>query len=573
MRKLSIGLFATTAKSFYKKQIIECRNSWVKDCDRLGVSAIFCGGYHQDNDVEVVNLPNTGEDYNSVFVKQFKTMYYIWKHHTAEYYLLCGTDNYFVIDKLLKLVENFDPTKKYYAGKEGDIRHLNNGSIYFHSGGPGIILSHNLMSGLIEKLNLEAEYNQETLSCHEEWKNVAPSGLHYACDVALPYFIKLYYDDTIIEKVYGMLNCSHLGIYTSDVDYRGPFVKWKDIITCHDMNGGYIRHFHQYLHTISDKDRYNDWLIVVNKRDSFINNLTVDIEIIYDDPTQFITIMQQIVERTNYQYYMWLNLTDNMIRNEDWPQLKNILSLKINKISLCYQQYNSLPTNARICTDLVTGDRNSWLSLPRTTNIHNIIENNPQLFRLYYGDIYSVWINYDSLKIECNKIIHNFISKTRYYSNYKLCYSACRQLEKDYETGNAVILLPNFLTYIDDYYICCYYLGKFDKCWKILNIFNQLQEEYPKKIEDTVSFDHIINNTDFMFSHISQPIIVIEIEINNTFPNDLVNIFIDKGYKVFVFGNYSLTLASLIHSNPVVRPYNMRGKLALKNAKYILSLK
>lgn len=570
---LCIGLFCTTTKENYRKQIIECRNTWVKDCESLGIIVKFFGGYHDDQEVKVINLPATGEDYSSITNKQFKMMYYMTQHYPSKYYLLTGTDNYYVGKQLLNIISNFDDAKNYYAGGKGENRVIQGKTIYFHSGGGGLILSHNLMLALINILNIKEDYNSHILSFHEKWKLIAPDWLHVASDVALAYYIETLFPDTIIEIVPQMQGCSFLTTAINDTVkcWMCNGNKWDDIASCHYMESGHIRHFHQYLHGKNIKYNNPKWLIIAKVNDvsnhDFIFNCGAVVHCCSADYN--IDFIKNIINTKDYQYYMWINFTGGLITHQDIPQIQNIMKLKKKKINLCYQKYSRAKNNARICNDFITGAKEYWLQL-QSDDFHTLIEEGSPLINLYYADQLGVIINYDHLKVENNKIATEFVSAARNESSHQLCYNAAKDLSTDLYSGYATLSMEEHLTFIDDYYIACFYLQKYVECWEVLKMFDQLYDNYKDKFNQFFKIQHMINNTDHMLNHIKQPIIIIE--GNNVDTGKFVECFIKDGYKVFIFGNYEVTYDSLLHRNPVIRPFHARSQLNISSFKHIIKL-
>ena len=151
MNKLAIGLLATSTLEKYRKQITACKETWGQLAEKFKIPVFFFGGNHQDKEVPVTNLPDVEDGYDSCIYKQFLGHRYMYENHPSEFYYFGGTDNYVVVERLLKYLEGFDFNEPLYIGGHGAIRDIDGEKYHYHSGGAGFVLSHGLMRSYMTK--------------------------------------------------------------------------------------------------------------------------------------------------------------------------------------------------------------------------------------------------------------------------------------------------------------------------------------------------------------------------------------------------------------------------------------
>ena len=264
---LTIGAFTTTISEKYRKQIIACRETWVPICEENNVKVLFFGGYNKDPNVEVINLPGCQEDYNSATMKQYRMIWYLLNNHPSDYYLIVGSDNYVVVEKLLPFLKSLDLGKEYFIGGDGDYRDVSGRNTYFHSGGGGIILSYSVADKLCRFLRIEEEIHMVEPTFFTEWKKIVSAkpypNLIPACDVSIAYYIQLYFPDMEVLEAKGFYGTDPYRDWANGLYSPGyPQVDWNDIIVTHYLDPGAMEHFHRYtMNNIVDD--FSDWLLIV----------------------------------------------------------------------------------------------------------------------------------------------------------------------------------------------------------------------------------------------------------------------------------------------------------------------
>jgi hypothetical protein len=190
MTKLAIAVFGCTSVPRYYKEAEASLNTWANIAKKHNVPVLFYVGsaskpvtQFQDN---FVVMSNTADDYHSATPKAWFSMVDIYQKHSPEFIFSCGSDTYVEVDKLLKLLEQYNADEPLYIGGHGDVRQVLNHNVYFHSGGSGFLLSRAIMPQIVQH--------------YEKWQQLwgaicATPGagieyLHPACDVAVAYFVQ-----------------------------------------------------------------------------------------------------------------------------------------------------------------------------------------------------------------------------------------------------------------------------------------------------------------------------------------------------------------------------------------------
>jgi hypothetical protein len=216
----------------YKKQIEKINETWFKKAKTYPtIKCIYFLG--EDTTTNIINkdddtyvyLEGVGNDYLSASYKQFIGLEYIFKNYISKYVLCCGTDTYINIPKLVEYLEKFDSKESLYIGGHGCHRNLGE-SIYYHSGGPGVILSWPALSQLSVYLPTIMQEWIEICNKYSQFELIP------ACDVAISYFFKKKnMDIKIIIDNSVFFHCNYKGF---------PCHKWQPdiskIIGCHLMS-------------------------------------------------------------------------------------------------------------------------------------------------------------------------------------------------------------------------------------------------------------------------------------------------------------------------------------------------
>jgi hypothetical protein len=169
-----------------------------------------------------IYLDDVSNDYRSASYKQFLGLKYIHDNYKTKFVLCCGTDTYINIKKLDLLIRSYNPEENLYIGGWGCYRqiHPDTEKLYFHSGGPGFILSKTCLQKIYPRLE----------SILEEWLTICNKNnieLHDACDVCISYFLQLPEINVEVIKLPG-------NTFTNSA-YHWENIIIKDIISCHNM--------------------------------------------------------------------------------------------------------------------------------------------------------------------------------------------------------------------------------------------------------------------------------------------------------------------------------------------------
>jgi len=236
--ELIICIYACDKVPRYKDQILKILETWGSErSDRVKI--LFFLGEEQSEDWgdDFIHLPGVRDDYISASYKQFLGIKYIHDHYPMYRFLLCiGTDAFPVIDRLLDFLKDLDANKSLYIGGHGCHRRINDiyPRLYYHSGGPGFLLSRAAVDRLYPILDTAVEV--WTSICERNHLDLA-----YACDVAISYFV---HQDGGIQIVRhdGFFHCNHHGLpcHAHQIDKN-------NIFSCHSMSLEDVQDFFQYL--------------------------------------------------------------------------------------------------------------------------------------------------------------------------------------------------------------------------------------------------------------------------------------------------------------------------------------
>lgn len=223
--KLSICIMSTLINDKYKNQIRGCRETWSIDAEKEGIPVKYFCGNHKDNDFPfVTHLDNVIDDYLSATFKQYYGLQYLLNNDPADFYLVIGTDNYVNIDRILKMLEKYNPEHKLIIGGDGQYRNIYNCNSFFSFGGSGIILSHATL------IKLSPLFDDFLISWDNETNKNEYKYLKPACDVSLYYLAQK--NDIIVTFEPYMYPCTWIGDF-----YGTKFqsLQYNNIITCHFM--------------------------------------------------------------------------------------------------------------------------------------------------------------------------------------------------------------------------------------------------------------------------------------------------------------------------------------------------
>ena len=216
----------------YKNQIIKMKEIYDKIDNAFKNIKIlyFLDNKHSDSleDKNIIHIKNLNNDYISASYKQWFGLNYVYKYFNTKFVMCIGTDTFINIPKLLNFLKKFNPEENLYIGGHGCHRKILNTKIYFHSGGPGFILSKvclNKIHPYISNINIFMD----------EWIklcNISKSEyLIYACDVAMGYLAQRSDINSIIKKEKGFYHCNYKG-FPCHIN----MFSYENIISCHNMS-------------------------------------------------------------------------------------------------------------------------------------------------------------------------------------------------------------------------------------------------------------------------------------------------------------------------------------------------
>lgn len=244
--KIIICIFGCATIPRYKEEIMKINNTWGNLSNVSSVKILFFLGEEKVVDLEGENyiyLPNIKNDYLSASYKQHKGLKYIYDNYTCDYVLCCGTDTFINIPKLVNLLSKFHSSDSLYIGGHGDYRTIYNIPYFFHSGGPGFIMSFPCLKKMYPYL--------ENLT--DIWITICKESnineLNTACDVAISYFLHFLVKPEVIKLNTMFINCNYKG-YPCHLNQ----INMREIVSCHNMS-------------LSDSD---DFYSILEKNDYFV---------------------------------------------------------------------------------------------------------------------------------------------------------------------------------------------------------------------------------------------------------------------------------------------------------------
>ena len=230
---LIILVYACYTLDKYKNQIETINLTWGKKCETFSnIKILYFLGEEKINDfndtdcIKYINLHGIKDDYLSASYKQFLGMKYIYENYTPKFVFCVGTDTYLNIPKLISYTNNFDFTDCLYIGGHGCERQIGSNKYYFHSGGPGFIITHNVLKKIYSLLP----------NLMEDWINLCiENNIKYlipACDVAISYYLQQpNINVKIIKNDSSFFHCNYKGVPCHPLQ-----VNMRNIISCHLMS-------------------------------------------------------------------------------------------------------------------------------------------------------------------------------------------------------------------------------------------------------------------------------------------------------------------------------------------------
>jgi hypothetical protein len=146
---LIILIFACYTITKYKEQINILNETWVKKCSEYkNIKVLYFLGeqkidqFIDTQTIKYINLIGIKDDYFSASYKQFLGLKYVKENYNTKFIICLGSDTYLNIPKLLLYIKNFDHNDNLYIGGHGCVREICSKKYYFHSGGPGFIITY-----------------------------------------------------------------------------------------------------------------------------------------------------------------------------------------------------------------------------------------------------------------------------------------------------------------------------------------------------------------------------------------------------------------------------------------------
>ena len=535
--KFSIGLMACRVNRYYEDQMRACY-SWMRETDPDIKVKFLCGEKDHPSDPDdiikdrdVIYLPGVGADYMSATDKQFNGLLYLHQHFPADYYLIAGTDNYIVTDRLLGLMKEYDckPEDEAIVGSHCFYNgHL---KIHFFSGGAGLFITHAGMN------RLGPLFDQHKKGWEAFVTSKGASYLKPACDVSLFWLAEQYrnadppFKLINIDKIYGCRPHS-----TMCMEYTHPEFRWGSVVILHYIETeaqmkyvhstinvtNYPGHKIQIITQISDhteldfagKSTTPGIIWISSSRIAQVaNQAPSNYKINCCQDYNWIDLMERSVADP-YQLVVWLApslLTDQTERWMDDLRYNNRIA--DNK---CYLVASSGYPDLVISPDIMMGSGRiirivldlyrqmieETNQTDRSTLFKLLYNKYPEIFHLSFGPPQDVLSNllYPRNSI---KTVLEWVKQHRLISSHKITYLICSKIMEVIDTGN-LPLGSNTNNYTDtlvefaaEYYLSCWYNNRKDLCFKLIKLLVKWGQVASVRDSINKRIDYLINTTDF----------------------------------------------------------------------------
>ena len=244
---LVILVYACYTVEKYKQQIICINNTWGKKCETYkNIKILYFLGeekideFEDTDTIKYINLPGVKNDYLSASYKQFLGLKYVYENYKSKYILCVGSDTYLNIPKLLLYIDKFNYNDCLYIGGHGCHRWIKDKTYYFHSGGPGFIITNVCLAKLYNSLS----------NLTDDWINMCNNKSPYdylinSSDVAISYYLQQPEINAEIIKTNDLsfLHCNYKGepCHLNQINV-------ENIISCHSMSINDFYDFTNILH-------------------------------------------------------------------------------------------------------------------------------------------------------------------------------------------------------------------------------------------------------------------------------------------------------------------------------------
>jgi hypothetical protein len=245
---LVILLYACYTVDKYRQQMITINDTWGKKCQEYPtrIRLLYFLGEEQREDPEFqdtpvtkyIHLPGVQDDYLSASYKQWLGMKYVYDHYKPNFIHCMGTDTYMNVPKFLRYLEIFDPNQLLFVGGHGDCRQVGPGKpCYFHSGGPGFVITYGVLQCLYHLLPHITDTWRSL--CHEHHVEY----LQPACDVAIAYYLQQPNSPVHVLKAdEEFMSCNYVGWPC----HLGQ-INLQKLLVCHLMDENACRDFSKLL--------------------------------------------------------------------------------------------------------------------------------------------------------------------------------------------------------------------------------------------------------------------------------------------------------------------------------------
>ncbi len=210
----------------------ECRKSyetWAKKGADYGVRVLFMGDRAAMDYMEDEYVLDLGIADSDPFLKQNRGLKYAYDVLKTEFVYVCNAKTFVNFHNLMDFVGTLEYGKYVYAGGHGTERRISGVDVYFHSGGPGYILSRSCLRTLMPFFD----------SMKDKWLSFCDSDLVEGRDVCLAFYLNqvIGVDVLTVVKSPHFYNCNHHGYcYGNSFQCCGGKVVQKEIIGCHHMS-------------------------------------------------------------------------------------------------------------------------------------------------------------------------------------------------------------------------------------------------------------------------------------------------------------------------------------------------
>jgi hypothetical protein len=249
---LIICVFGCDTIPKYKNQILKMNETYDNILTQFPkIKLLYFLGEEETDLVgeKYIHLKNVKNDYLSASYKQFLGLKHIYENYNTKFVMWIGTDTYLNIMKLNLFLKQFDYNENLYIGGHGTRTNLGICNVYFHSGGPGFIITNKCLEKIYPKLE----------NFVDEWIDLCYKNniecLIPACDVGISYLINLK-EISAITIDCGELTFTHCNFkgYVDSYPCHANRIDIRNLISCHNMS---LCDFDEFTRILRD----NNWFV------------------------------------------------------------------------------------------------------------------------------------------------------------------------------------------------------------------------------------------------------------------------------------------------------------------------